>query len=70
LFKFENVFDLDLNHGFKFKSTAKIFQKHFHFLLAAQNHFRPTTPCSPPVLFLFSLILFAASLVSISAQRA
>jgi hypothetical protein len=51
LFEFENVFDLDLNLGFQFKSAAKIFQKHFHFLLAAQNRFRPTTPCSPPILF-------------------
>jgi hypothetical protein len=47
LFEFENVFDLNLNLSFKFKSAAKIFQKHFHFLLAAQNSFWPTTPCSP-----------------------
>jgi hypothetical protein len=70
LFEFENVFDLDLNLGFKFKSAAKIFQKHFHFLLAAQNRFRPTTPCSPPILFSFFLISFSAGLVSFSAQRA
>jgi hypothetical protein len=70
LFEFENVFDLDLNLHFKFKSTAKIFQKYFHFLLAPQNHFRPTTPCSPPVLFSSSLILFVADPVSFLAQRA
>jgi hypothetical protein len=70
LFEFENVFDLDLNLGFKFKSTGKIFLKHFHFLLAAQNCFRPTTPCSPPILFSFSLILFSAGPVSFSVQRA
>jgi hypothetical protein len=70
LFEFENVFDLDLNLHFKFKSTAKIFQKYVHFLLAPQNHFRPTTPCSPPVLFSSSLILFVADPVSFLAQRA
>jgi hypothetical protein len=70
LFEFENVFDLDLNLGFKFKAATKIFQKHFHFLLAAQNNFRPTTHCSPPILFSFSLILFSANLVSFSAQHA
>jgi hypothetical protein len=70
LFEFKNVFDLDLNLGFKFKTAAKIFQKHFHFLLAAQNSFRPTTPCSPPILFSFSFILFSADPVSFSAQRA
>jgi hypothetical protein len=70
LFKFENVFDLDLNLHFKFKSAAKIFQNHFHFLLAAQNSFRPTTLCSPPILFSFSFILFFTGLVSFSAQRA
>jgi hypothetical protein len=69
-FEFKNVFDLDLNLGFKFKSAAKIFQKHFHVLLAAQNRFWPTTPCSPPVLFSFSLILFSAGPVSFSAQCA
>jgi hypothetical protein len=47
LFEFEIVFDLDLNLDFKFKSAAKIFQKHFHFLLAAQNRFRPMFPSSP-----------------------
>jgi hypothetical protein len=70
LFEFENVFDLDLNLDFKFKSLAKIFQEHFHFLLAAQNHFWPTTPRSPPILFSFSLILFSAGPVSFSAQHA
>jgi hypothetical protein len=70
LLEFENVFDLDLNLSFKFKSAAKIFQKHFHFLLPAQNSFRPTTPCSPPILFSFSLILFSAGPVSFLAQRA
>jgi hypothetical protein len=70
LFEFENVFDFDLNPGFKFKTAAKIFQKHFYFLLAAQNSFRPTTPCSTPILFSFSLILFSAGPVSFSAQRA
>jgi hypothetical protein len=70
LFEFENVFDLHLNLGFKFKSAAKIFQKHLHFLLVPQNSFQPTTPCSPPILFSFSLILFSASPVSFSAQRA
>jgi hypothetical protein len=48
LFEFENVFDLDSNLGFKFKSAAKIFEKHFHFLLTGQNHFQRTTPSSPP----------------------
>jgi hypothetical protein len=47
LFEFENVFDLDLDLDFKFKSAAKIFQKHFHFLLAAQNHFWHVFPSSP-----------------------
>jgi hypothetical protein len=70
LFEFENVFDLDLNIGIKFKSAAKIFQKHFHSLLAAQNSLWPTTPCSPPILFSFSLILFSAGPVSFLAQRA
>jgi hypothetical protein len=60
LFEFENVFNLDLNHGFKFKSAAKIFQKHFHILLSAQNHFQPTTPCSPPP-FSISFLLFFLS---------
>jgi hypothetical protein len=70
LFEFENVFNLDLNLGFKFKSAAKIFQKHFHFLVAAQNSFRLTTPCSPPILFSFSLILFSAGPISFSARCA
>jgi hypothetical protein len=70
LFEFENVFDLDLNLGFKFKSAAKIFQKYFYFLLVAQKYFRPTTPCSPPVLFSFSLIFFATRPVSFLAHRA
>jgi hypothetical protein len=48
LFEFENLFDFDLNLGFKFNSAAKIFQKHFHFLWAAQNRFRPNPRCSPP----------------------
>jgi hypothetical protein len=62
--------DLDLNLGFKFKSAAKMFQKYFHFLLATQNRFRPSTPCSPPILFLFSLIFLVAGPVSFSAQCA
>jgi hypothetical protein len=37
LFEFENVFDLDLNLGFKFKSAAKIFQKHFSFSLTSKK---------------------------------
>jgi hypothetical protein len=55
LFEFENVFDLDLNLDFKFKSAAKIFQKHFHFLMAAQNRFRPVFPSSP---ICYSRLLF------------
>jgi hypothetical protein len=55
LFEFENVYYLDLNLGIKFNSVAKIFQKHFHFLLAAQNRFWPTTPSSPPPHSLASL---------------
>jgi hypothetical protein len=69
LFEFENVFDFYLNLGFKFTYADKIFEKHLHFLLAAQNSFRPTTPCSPPILFSFSLILFSVGPVSFSAQR-
>jgi hypothetical protein len=48
LFEFKNVFDLDLNLGFKFNSAAKIFQKRFHFLWEAQNRFQPSPRCSLP----------------------
>jgi hypothetical protein len=49
LFEFKNVFDLDLNLGFKFKSAAKIFEKHFSFslgspkLLSAQSAMQPAS---------------------------
>jgi hypothetical protein len=32
LFEFENIWDLNLNRGFKFNSAAKVFQKHSYFL--------------------------------------
>jgi hypothetical protein len=47
LFEFENVFDLDLNLGFKFKSAAKIFQKHFSFSLGSPKSFSAHNSLQP-----------------------
>jgi hypothetical protein len=40
LFEFENVFDLNFNFGFKFKTAEKKFQKLFYFS-GGPNQFRP-----------------------------
>jgi hypothetical protein len=43
LFEFENIWDLNLNRGFKFNSAAKVFQKHSYFLSQPKFPFGPIT---------------------------
>jgi hypothetical protein len=52
LYKFKNVFGLNFNFEFKFKSTVKKFQNLYLFSQAAQITFGPFVPGSPAIIII------------------
>jgi hypothetical protein len=61
LFEFENIFDLDLNHGFKFISAAKELQNKFYYPGQPKKVFSPIhRPAHHPLtgLALHSMFMF------------
>jgi hypothetical protein len=63
LFEFENIFDLDLNHGFKFISAAKELQNKFYYPGQPKKVFSPIhRPAHHPLtgLALQSMFMFFA----------
>jgi hypothetical protein len=57
LFEFENDFDLNLNHVFKFQSAEKEIAKPFNFSPPSNSLFGPAQPGSP--VLTFSLFIFS-----------
>jgi hypothetical protein len=68
LFEFENLFDLNFNFGFNFKTAEKKFKKNiFLIFFSAHFSFRPRFPCSPVRFPLFLLFLFSCRPISPSS---
>jgi hypothetical protein len=67
LFEFENLFDLNFNFGFKFKTVEKKFQKHFLHILLSPFSISTQVPLHPVRFPLFLLFLFSCQPISPSS---